>query len=72
MDIQKIGKNIAALRRGGGLTQEALAQRLGITPQAVSKWETGQGLPEASLLVELAGLAAARPSWAGPTAANAR
>ncbi|MCL1953032.1 MAG: helix-turn-helix domain-containing protein, partial [Oscillospiraceae bacterium] len=56
MDMQKIGKTIAALRRNKGFTQEALAQRLGITPQAVSKWETGLGLPEASLLVELAGL----------------
>jgi len=56
MDIQKIGKNIAALRKNGGFTQESLAGQLGITPQAVSKWETGQGLPEASLLVALAGL----------------
>jgi len=56
MDMDKIGKNIAALRKNGGFTQEALAQRLGITPQAVSKWETGAGLPEASLLVALAGL----------------
>ena len=56
MDMQKLGKNIAALRKSNGFTQETLAQRLGITPQAVSKWETGAGLPEASLLVELAGL----------------
>ena len=56
MDMTKIGKNIAALRKNSGYTQETLAQRLGITPQAVSKWETGLGLPEASLLVELAGL----------------
>ena len=56
MDMLKIGKNIAALRKKNNFTQETLAQRLGITPQAVSKWETGAGLPEASLLVELAGL----------------
>ena len=56
MDMLKIGRNIAALRKNNGFTQEALAQRLGITAQAVSKWETGAGLPEASLLVELAGL----------------
>jgi len=56
MDMTKIGKNIATLRKSGGFTQETLAGRLGITPQAVSKWETGAGLPEASLLVELAGL----------------
>ena len=56
MDMIKIGRNIAGLRKQSGFTQETLAQRLGITPQAVSKWETGAGLPEASLLVELAGL----------------
>ena len=56
MDMTKIGRNIAGLRKQNGFTQETLAQRLGITPQAVSKWETGAGLPEASLLIELAEL----------------
>ena len=56
MDMPKIGKSIAALRKGAGFTQETLAERLGITPQAVSKWETGAGLPEASLLIALAEL----------------
>lgn len=36
-----IGGNIAALRRAKGLTQEQLADRLGISAPAVSKWETG-------------------------------
>ena len=34
-----IGKRIAALRKEKGLTQEELAQHMGISPQAVSKWE---------------------------------
>lgn len=53
MDTKNIGKNIAQVRRNNGYTQETLAERLNISPQAVSKWETGLGLPEASMLVEL-------------------
>ncbi len=45
-----INKNIKALRRGKNLTQEQLAQKLNISPQAVSKWETGTTLPDISLL----------------------
>ena len=56
MDMKRIGKNIAALRKGNGYTQEVLAEKLGISPQAVSKWETGAGLPEASLLAALSDL----------------
>jgi len=54
MDMKKIGANITAFRKVNGYTQEALADRLGLSPQAVSKWETGTGLPEASVLIELA------------------
>jgi len=46
--------NIARYRKGLGLTQEALAERLGITFQAVSKWETGQTMPDTALLTTLA------------------
>jgi len=53
MDMKRIGKNMAALRKTNGYTQETLAEKLGVTPQAVSKWETGLALPEASLLMEL-------------------
>jgi len=56
MDMKQIGKTITALRKSNGYTQETLAEKLGISPQAVSKWETGAGLPEASLLIELSGL----------------
>ena len=54
MDLTKIGKNIAQKRKQNNLTQEALAERLGMTPQAISKWETGAGLPETPALVALA------------------
>lgn len=53
MDMKRIGKNMAVLRKTNGFTQEKLAEKLGVSPQAVSKWETGSGLPEASLLIEL-------------------
>ena len=37
----EFGKRLCELRRRQGLSQEALAERLGVTRQAVSKWETG-------------------------------
>ena len=46
--------NISRYRKDLGLTQEALADRLGITFQAVSKWETGQTIPDTLLLPKLA------------------
>ena len=54
MDPKTLGEHIGALRRGQSMTQEALATELGITPQAVSKWENGQGFPDVSLLPKLA------------------
>ena len=52
----KIGENIRALRVQKGLTQEQLAQTLGVTYQAVSKWETGANTPDIALLPALADL----------------
>ena len=46
--------NISRYRKDLGLTQETLADRLGITFQAVSKWETGQTMPDTALLPKLA------------------
>lgn len=41
MDQEKIGRFIAACRKENGLTQASLAEKLGITDRAVSKWENG-------------------------------
>lgn len=53
MEQVKIGKFIASKRKEQGLTQLQLAKKLGITDRAVSKWETGKSLPDASLMPEL-------------------
>ena len=55
MDSTKIGAYIAAKRKALGLSQQGLADRLGVTNKAVSKWECGDGLPDISLLPALAG-----------------
>ena len=52
----KIGENIRALRLQKGLTQEQVAQQLGVTYQAVSKWENGTNTPDIGLLPEIAKL----------------
>ncbi len=49
------GDVIKRLREGRGLTQEALAEKLYVSGKAVSKWETGRGYPDISLLEPLAG-----------------
>ncbi len=49
-----LGENIKKLRRAKELTQESLADMLHITPQAVSRWETGLTSPDAALLPKLA------------------
>ena len=49
-----IGKRIAALRREKGLKQDELAEKLGVSAQAVSKWENDQTCPDISLLPLLA------------------
>ena len=41
MDAKRVGSLIAFLRRSKGLTQQQLADRIGVTNRAVSKWETG-------------------------------
>lgn len=54
MDDMTLGKRIAALRRQHNWTQEELAEAIGVTPQAVSKWENEQTCPDISLLPALA------------------
>lgn len=51
-----LGKRIAALRKEKELKQDALAEALGVSPQAVSKWENDQTCPDISLLPKLAAL----------------
>lgn len=53
---ETLGKRIAFLRKQKELTQEALAQLLDVSPQAVSKWENDQTCPDISLLPKLAGI----------------
>lgn len=53
MDVEKVGKAIAYLRKRAGYTQKELADRIGISDKAVSKWERGQGLPEIGYLRKL-------------------
>lgn len=54
MDAKEIGRFICSLRKDKGLTQSALAELLNISNRTVSKWETGEGLPDISLLPDLA------------------
>lgn len=56
MDLSKTGKLIAQLRAEKGLTQKAVAEAIGITPKTVSKWETGRGFPDVSLIPQLSGI----------------
>ncbi len=53
MDQIKIGKFIAQCRKEKDLTQRQLADELGVSDKAVSKWETGKGLPDAGYMVPL-------------------
>ncbi len=53
MDQVKIGKFITENRKKANLTQMQLAEKLGITDRAVSKWETGKSLPDSSIMLEL-------------------
>lgn len=56
MDQIKIGKFIAACRKKENLTQLQLAEKLGITDRAVSKWETGKCLPDSAIMLDLCGV----------------
>lgn len=56
MDQIKIGRFIAKCRKEKGLTQMQLAEKLGITDRAVSKWENGKAMPDSSIMLELCGM----------------
>jgi len=51
---QKVGAYIAILRKAGKYTQQGLAEKLGVSHQAVSNWERGESMPDISLLPKLA------------------
>ena len=56
MNQIKIGKFIAERRKIVNLTQFQLAEKLGVTDRAVSKWETGRALPDSSIMLDLCSL----------------
>lgn len=49
-----LGERIAYYRKQAGYSQEALAERLGVSRQAISKWETGEATPDAERIIALA------------------
>lgn len=53
MNQEKVGKIIKKIRIENNLTQEKFAEELGVTYQAVSKWENGKSLPDISLIKEI-------------------
>ena len=53
MDQEKVGKLIAKMRKEKGITQQELGDKVGVGGKAVSKWETGKGLPDTGLLFDL-------------------
>lgn len=53
-DMKNIGQNIKRLRTQKGLTQTAVAEAIHVTPQAVSRWETGACYPDLESLINLA------------------
>lgn len=59
----QLGLRLSNCRQDRNMTQEELAGRLGITPQAVSKWERGQSLPDISMLSDLATLLNVSADW---------
>ena len=61
MQIGEIGKGIAERRKQAGLSQEELARRLGLTRQAVSRWESGAALPTVDNLERAIAAAAGLP-----------
>ena len=58
MDQIKIGKFIASCRKEQGMTQAVLAEKLGISDRAISKWETGKSMPDSGIMLELCVLSA--------------
>ncbi|MCL2199328.1 MAG: helix-turn-helix domain-containing protein [Defluviitaleaceae bacterium] len=58
-----VGRRIQTLRVKSGLSQEALADQLGVTRQSVSKWELGQALPDTEKIVQISRLFGVATDW---------
>ena len=56
MDLVKIGAFLQTLRKEKNLTQEQLAEQLGVSRRTVSRWETGSNMPDLDILMELSDL----------------
>ena len=54
MSPQKTGAFIAKLRKESDMTQQELAEKLDVTAKAISRWETGKGYPDVTILPEIA------------------
>ena len=54
MDQQKIGQFLRECRKEKGITQEQLAEMLGVTNRSVSRWENGSNLPDLDVLIDMA------------------
>jgi len=53
MDQKKIGEFISVLRKERGMTQQQLADAIGVSNKTISKWECGKGMPELALMLPL-------------------
>ena len=53
MNQEKVGNFIAQCRKEKKLTQTQLAEKLNISNKTISKWETGRGMPDSSIMLEL-------------------
>ena len=56
MDMIKTGDFLRSLRKAKGLTQEDVAARLMLSPKTISRWESGLGLPDISIITDVATL----------------
>lgn len=56
MEAASVGKRIAELRKQEGLTQKQLADKLGVSNKAISKWETGEGFPDITMIPKLSAI----------------
>src|SRR5574344_326738 len=54
MDYKKTGDFLKSLRKAKGFTQEQVAYKLMVTPKTISKWETGEGMPDINILPSIA------------------